>query len=91
MTDDDAVSLAHDLISAHADLQIRLLESEALTPNWPGCSSVLNGAVAAKNTLKSVRCAFLPDGGTERRPTITKGANYSPSSRKPPLSEARRA
>jgi hypothetical protein len=28
MSDDDAVALAHDLISAHADLQLRLLRSE---------------------------------------------------------------
>ena len=47
MTDDDAVSLAHDLISAHADLQVRLLKSEALNAElarmlkrleWRGCS-----------------------------------------------------
>jgi hypothetical protein len=30
MSDDDAVALAHDLISAHADLQVRLLRSEQL-------------------------------------------------------------
>jgi len=78
MTDDDAVSLAHHLISAHSDLQIRLLKSEALNAELARMLKSLEWSDSDEGAAMCPKCSVAQFGMDPVTFNFNKLNNHAP-------------